>query len=119
MAAHKSSQEWLEILDAYEGWEGTQEQFCSFHRISKASFYYHRRREADKPELSKGHAHQLVELPRPSQAALETSATQCQPMDCRLEFQDSVLGCLKISCSINSVTQLIANLSSQRRHDFA
>ncbi len=110
MAKHRSSQDWSEILSAYDNRNVTQERFCADHRISLASLYYHRRKRKKKPG---GDKPKLIELPPPVQAAGRIS-----PPDCRLEYLNPTLGQLKISCSANQLGQIIEELSSACVNDF-
>ncbi len=103
MAAHRSSQEWSEILEVYEDRNVTQKQFCADHGISQASLYYHRRKQKQKSGCDKP---KIIELPPPT---AKPSGSLGQP-DCQLEYLDPVLGQLKISFGANLLGQIVGEL---------
>ena len=112
MSELRSSQEWSEILTAYESRNVTQRQFCADYEISLGSLYYHRRKQKQKPGCDKP---KIIELAQPTQCQ---GGSLLQP-GCQLEYLDPVLGQLKISCGANQLGKIVEGLSSARGYDLA
>lgn len=110
MAKHRSSQDWCDILSAYDNCGVTQETFCAEYGISLASLHYHRRKR--RAELAGCEAPKLIELPSPVY-----SPSSLSPRDCQIEYLNPALGQLKISCRASQIGQIIKELSSTGTND--
>lgn len=109
MAKHKSSQEWQELLSAYETWEGSQALFCDEYGISIASFHYHRRKQFSTPK-----APAVIELPRSESINLEPF-TEISQANCKIECHYPGVGLMQVHCQADQLAIVVDQLSKDSK----
>lgn len=110
MAKHRSSQEWKELLSAYQHWKGSQAQFCVEHNISIASFYYHRRKQVQTPNELPA----VIELPQSERIQLQPCIEQ--PLaSCQLECKHPGIGLMKVHCQVDQLAMVVDQLTQDSK----
>ena len=110
MAKHRSSQEWHDLISAYENWDGSQANFCIEHDISIASFYYHRRKQIPSPP--KGLPPAVIELPLPDRSQAELSI-ESSSANCQIECTYPGIGLMKVRCQTGQLAVVVEQLTTQ------
>lgn len=65
MYVKNSPDQWAEMLEKFNSYDGSVTNFCEENKISKSQFYYHRKRKVQQPVVSTFCEVELVKVTTP------------------------------------------------------